>query len=267
MKYHFLIPYVDQTENNLLYEENLRAIQSILDLRVINKSIIISIVVNDTIINDKLNISKQFTRISSSLNYFSENSKKYLSPLMFIGKLVKENSSFQDNIFIVINSDICISKNIFDFLNSIYVDNTVHVVNRRTVPYTSAPNGSVEVGVKHGGYDFFVFSAICLKNIKLCPKFYIGGNHYGKCMILFFSFLKQEVIIHKDLAISYHYGDEKSWKKDKRKVSSINKSWFVEKLNEDYIRYNVKLLNYLKADLLYSPFRQVYKLLNIILNK
>lgn len=267
MKYHFLIPYVDKSENHLIYEENLKAIQSILELRYINSNIGISIVVNDSFYSKNLNISNEFIRISSSLNYFVEKQKKYLSPIMCLRSFLSQDDSLKDDIFVVINSDICISKNIFDFFESVSFDSNVHIVNRRTVSLNSSPYGSVEVGCNHGGYDLFIFSAETLVNFNYNPKFYIGGNHYGKCMILLFSLLQKNIIIHKNLSISYHYGDDKLWKRDKRIVSSVNCDWFKNNLKNNYKSNNAKLLNYLHADLLKSPLRQTVKLYLKIFNK
>ena len=90
------------------------------------------------------------------------------------------------------------------------------IITRRTIPkkYTSPgqlPLMYAEIGTDHPGFDCFVFRRDLFNSFHL-GNTYIGADWIGKIFLMNLAYSAEAFLILKDLHLTFHIGDDRSWK-------------------------------------------------------
>ncbi len=90
------------------------------------------------------------------------------------------------------------------------------IINRRTISdryqqVENIPLMYAEVGEKHPGWDCFIFKRDLYPGFELGTAC-IGTGWIGRVMITNMACLAQRFTVFKDLHLTFHIGDERSWK-------------------------------------------------------
>jgi hypothetical protein len=92
------------------------------------------------------------------------------------------------------------------------------IINRRTIPghYKNAediPLMYAEVGETHPGWDCFIFKRDLYPRFRL-GQACIGTDWIGRMMIANMAVLAKRFKVFKDLQMTFHIGDERTWGND-----------------------------------------------------
>jgi hypothetical protein len=128
-------------------------------------------------------------------------------------------SASQADYFIYTNVDIALQPNFYWTVAKIIEQgHDAFIINRRTIPdnYSSLdelPLMYSEIGEKHKGWDCFIFKR------KLYSQFEfgmacIGTGWIGRVLIVNMATFADDFKVFPDLHLTFHIGNEKSWKTD-----------------------------------------------------
>lgn len=137
------------------------------------------------------------------------------------------------------NVDIALQPYFYQFVNKqIDLGYDAFVINRRTIPAThnldSLEEAYSEVGMKHPGFDCFVFKNELFNEMKL-DEICIGTTRIGLALISNLIVLSKNFTIFTDKHLTFHIGEDRIWQDEKF---------------EDYVRHNeknvIRILQYFK---------------------
>lgn len=144
----------------------------------------------------------------------------------------------QADIYIYTNVDIAVVPHFYVSVAALMQDADALIINRRTIPahfhnMDQLPLMYADVGKRHPGYDCFVFRSELLARLEL-GDMVIGAPWIGNGMLANLACLAREFSLLKDLHLTFHIGDDRSWLRpelidyrvhNRRQLLNILMSW------------------------------------------
>ena len=172
-------------------------------------------------IEDQIMVPDDFISLepleNSILDFGTFKSKRKLPLISDILHRLYERSEAE--YFIYTNVDIALKPDFYSTVNEIIQKGyDAFLINRRTIPnkyrqIEELPFMYKEFGESHPGYDCFVFRRDASPNFRL-KNICIGINYVGLALLKNLACHGNKFKIFEDLHLTFHIGNEKSWKLD-----------------------------------------------------
>ncbi len=173
------------------------------------------------------------------------DSKDLSRRLPFIRDILKRayRMSKKGDYIIYTNVDIALRPNFYNWIvKTIESGCDAFIINRRTISAkyshpSELPEMFEETGIKHPGYDCFVFKRDLFKKMEL-GRICIGAAYIGLVMFLNMKLLSRNFIEFGEEYLTFHIGDDQVWKNpENNPYAEYNRKEFARvktKLNRKY---------------------------------
>jgi hypothetical protein len=155
-------------------------------------------------------------------------------------------NSDEGDFIIYTNVDIAVMPHFYEFVN-LQIRNGLEamIINRRTISdrwssVSDLPMMYSEFGDSHPGYDCFVFPRSFIPEFVL-QNICVGATHIGLALYLNMRLLTEKFMEFHGHHLTFHIGNEKSWKKEENSIYEKHNKEEFEKIKSSFLSQSKKI--------------------------
>ena len=230
MKIHHLIPVVDDEASASLKAAQAVTVASVLRAVAFSEANEVTVTLVGT-------LSPEVSRSLSPSFSVSQNRKPSSRELIGKGPALPQIADIFSNalpadpheLIVYSQPDIAVQPYFYDAVAALYSHTgSSGSIPRRTLPIDSLTASEMsllyaEIGAPHPGHDCFFFPKRLLPELEMGALF-VGSPATDRVLTLNLRLLAEGFHIHRDKALTFHFGDEREWSKDssRRHLNELN---------------------------------------------